>query len=63
MAALGELCTFLAKQGTLKYKTVAVACGKFINQLLIWKAFLNAAVWYHKLVVGKHIAIYVFYFS
>lgn len=63
MAALGDLCTFLAKQGSLKYKIVVVAYGKFINQLLIWKAFLNAVVWYHKLVVGRHIAIFVFYFS
>lgn len=35
MAALGDLCTFLAKQGSLKYKIVVVAYGKFINQLLI----------------------------
>lgn len=35
MAALGELCTFLAKQGTPNYKNVVVAYGKSISQLLI----------------------------
>lgn len=35
MAALGELCTFLAQQGSHIDKIVVVAYGKFINQLLI----------------------------